>query len=176
MATLWVTTSNHNKSVNNDSVQIQCPSLLFAMLRMIIAILLVSRNWQHAAAAAEKCNKDGGSSPSLENACNSRGSLSFAGKLERPNRAVGSTSRKISHVRPPCCKAHMHLSSAQVYALVTEPRKLLGKHKKIIGEIMAIIMAMFGPIIVKMYLNNISNCLIVFSASIWYNQIPISLF
>ena len=41
---------------------------------------------------------------------------------------------------------------------------------------MVIIMVFFGPIMGEMYLNNILNISIVFSASIWYNKIPISLF
>ena len=35
---------------------------------------------------------------------------------------------------------------------------------------------MFGPIMVKMYLNNTLNSFIDFFASDWYNKIPISLF
>ena len=39
-----------------------------------------------------------------------------------------------------------------------------------------IIMAIFGHFMVKLYLNNMFNSLIDFSASDWYNKIPISLF
>ena len=41
---------------------------------------------------------------------------------------------------------------------------------------MVIIMANFGHFIMNLYLNNIFNILIDFSASDWYNKIPISLF
>ena len=49
-------------------------------------------------------------------------------------------------------------------------------HRKIIGKITIIIIAMFGNFMVKLYLNNKFNGLIDFSASDWYNKISISFF
>ena len=49
-------------------------------------------------------------------------------------------------------------------------------HTKIIGKITIIIVAVFGNCMVTFYLNNKLNGSIVFSASDWYNKIPISLF
>ena len=57
-----------------------------------------------------------------------------------------------------------------------ETGKSQGNHKKIIGKSTKIIMAIFGPNTGEMYLNNTSIALLFFSASIWYNKIPISLF
>ena len=44
------------------------------------------------------------------------------------------------------------------------------------GKVTETIMAIFGPNMVTMYSNNILTILIHFSASFWYNKIPISLF
>ena len=44
------------------------------------------------------------------------------------------------------------------------------------AKIAKIIMAFFGHFMVTLYLNNGFNGLIDFSASDWYNKIPISLF
>ena len=55
-------------------------------------------------------------------------------------------------------------------------RKSLENHRKSIGKFMAIIMAVFGQFMVEMYSNYIFNGLTIFSASFWYNKIPISLF
>ena len=41
---------------------------------------------------------------------------------------------------------------------------------------MVIIMAIFGPNMGEMYLDNTFNSFIYFSASIWYDKIPISLY
>ena len=47
-------------------------------------------------------------------------------------------------------------------APVTECRQEKENHRKIIGKLMAIIMAIFGPFIVKMYLKNTLNSFIDF--------------
>ena len=56
-------------------------------------------------------------------------------------------------------------------------REIIGKsyetHRKIIGKNTKIIMVIFGNFMVEMYFFNI---LIVSSASLWYNKIPMSLF
>ena len=44
------------------------------------------------------------------------------------------------------------------------------------GKVTEMIMAIFGPNMVTMYLDYIFNGLIIFSASFWYNKILISLF
>ena len=59
-----------------------------------------------------------------------------------------------------------------------KPLKILFKYNFTIKQPKnAIIsMAIFGPNMVNIYLNNTFNSLIIFSASVWYNKIPISLF